>query len=44
MIPDNIRENVIAKYQQQEGKSSNKLFDYFFTHKLKLLMDSVGDF
>jgi len=44
MIPNNIRENVIAKYQQQEGKSSNKLFDYFFTHKLKLLMDSVGDF
>lgn len=44
MIPNNIRESVIAKYQQEEGKSSNKLFNYFFTHKLKLLMDSVGDF
>ena len=44
MIPNNIRESVITKYQQEEGKSSNKLFNYFFTHKLKLLMDSVGDF
>lgn len=44
MIPHKLRESILTKYEQEEGKGKSKLFNYFFTHKLKLLMDNVGDF
>jgi hypothetical protein len=43
-IPDNIRNGVINKYNEENGKDRSKLFNYFISHNLKLLMDSVGDF
>lgn len=43
-IPHSIRNEVLDKYQQESGKDRSKLFNYFITHKLKLLMESVGDF
>ena len=43
-IPDNIRNSVINKYNEENGKDRSKLFNYFISHNLKLLMDSVGDF
>lgn len=43
-IPDNIRNGVIDKYNEENGKDRSKLFNYFISHNLKLLMDSVGDF
>jgi len=44
MIPNNIKEGVINKYNEENGKDKSKLFNYFISHNLKLLMDSVGDF
>ena len=44
MVPDNIRTEVINKYDSESGKDKSKLFNYFITHKLKLMMENVGDF
>lgn len=44
MVPDNIRTEVINKYDSETGKDKSKLFNYFITHKLKLMMENVGDF
>lgn len=42
--PKEIRDNVIEQYNQQAGKGRAKLFNYFVEHKLKNLMESLGDF
>jgi 5'-3' exonuclease, N-terminal resolvase-like domain/T4 RNase H, C terminal len=44
MVPKNIREEVNNKYISESGKDKSKLFNYFITHKLKLMMENVGDF
>ena len=44
MIPKEIREEIMSKYDEQAGKDKSKLFNYFLTHKLKHLMESVGEF
>jgi len=43
-IPANIKEQIINKYESESGKDKGKLFNYFIAHKLKLLMENVGDF
>ena len=42
--PDNIRNAIIVEFDSQAGKDRKHLFNYFATHKLKMLMDSIGDF
>jgi hypothetical protein len=44
LIPDYIKNEVINKYNEQSGKDRSKLFNYFMDHKLKLLMENVGEF
>lgn len=44
MIPDPLRQKIIAEYHAQEGKPRDKMFNYFIQHKMKLLMESIGDF
>ena len=44
MIPSNIKNEVINKYNEESGKDRSKLFNYFIQHKLKLLMENVGEF
>lgn len=44
MIPMNIRQRIIEEYHSQANKSRSKLFNYFISHKMKLLIDSIGDF
>jgi 5'-3' exonuclease len=43
-VPKNIREETIRQYNAQSGKDRAKLFNYFVEHKLKNLMESIGDF
>lgn len=43
-IPENIQTQVIDQYESQAGKQRDKLFNYFVKHKLKLLMEHIGDF
>jgi hypothetical protein len=43
-VPKNIREETIRQYNAQSGKDRAKLFNYFVEHKLKNLIESIGDF
>lgn len=43
-IPQTLRNSIIAEYQSQAGKPRDKIFNYFIQHKMKLLMEHVGDF
>jgi len=44
MVPDTIQTEVINKYVNEQGKDKSKLLNYFIEHKLKLLMENIGDF
>ena len=44
MIPDSIKNEVINKYNGEAGKDYSKLFNYFIDHKLKLLIENIGEF
>jgi len=44
MVPQEIRTEVINKYENEGGKDKSKLFNYFIANKLKLMMENVGDF
>ena len=43
-VPPNIREMVLNKYQEEDGKDRSKLFNYFIHNKLKHLMENIGEF
>lgn len=43
-IPAIIRKAVIDQYEAQAGKPRDKIFNYFIKHKMKLLMEHIGDF
>jgi len=44
MVPDSIRNEVVNKYQSEQGKDKSKLFNYFINYKLKNMMENIGDF
>jgi len=44
MTPDYIREKVMIEYNEQANKKRDKLLNYFIQHKLKNLIESIGDF
>lgn len=43
-IPDTIRNNIIGAWQNQPRKDKSQLLNYFMEHKMKNLIDSLGDF
>lgn len=43
-IPESIQKQVLEVYEQQAGKSRDKMFNYFIEHKLKLLMTDIQQF
>lgn len=43
-VPSHIKEQVLTKYQEEQGKGRDKLFNYFIKHKLKHMMESIGEF
>lgn len=43
-IPEKIQENIIFEYSQQQGKGRSHIFNYMIKNKLKVLMESIGDF
>lgn len=42
--PKEIRQRVIEEYEAQSDKNKSKLFNYFVDHKLKNLIEAIGDF
>lgn len=43
-VPDNIQDLIINKYISEEGKDKSKLMTYFIEKRLRLLMESIGEF
>lgn len=43
-IPEDIQKKVLLEYELQSDKDKSKIFNYFVTFKLKMLMESIGDF
>lgn len=44
MIPEELRKSILEVYNQQAGKSSDKLAGYLHKHNLKLLSESISEF
>jgi hypothetical protein len=43
-IPQNIRNSILQEYNSQANKPRDKMFNYFIQHKMKILMENIGDF
>ena len=44
LIPPNIKEQILNKYNEEQGKDRHKLFNYFIEFKLKHMMENIGEF
>lgn len=44
MTPSNIQEDILKKYDSEQGKTRDLLTDYFSRFKLKSLSESIGEF
>jgi hypothetical protein len=42
--PQDIKSQIVNKYNEQGGKDRSKMFNYFITHKLKNLMENISEF
>jgi len=43
-IPADISEQILSAYDTCKHNDKSGLFDYFITHKLRILMEDIGDF
>jgi 5'-3' exonuclease len=43
-IPENLKEEIMNKYDDEQGKTRSKLFNYFVEYKLKNLMEYINEF
>ena len=44
MIPEHIKKAILVKYNSEGGKPNDKLEGYFKQHKLKTLLERIGEF
>ena len=44
MIPDDIREQILEQFNEQENRDRSRLFNYFIANKLKNLTEKIGEF
>lgn len=42
--PQTLQDQILAEYQNQLNKPKADLFDYFMTHRLRNLIEDIGDF
>lgn len=43
-IPQTLRTSIVQEYHAQAGKPRDKIFNYFIQHKMKMLMEHIGEF
>jgi hypothetical protein len=43
-IPQILRTSIVQEYHAQAGKPRDKIFNYFIQHKMKMLMEHIGEF
>lgn len=44
MVPDDIREQILDQFNEQENRDRSRLFNYFIANKLKNLTEKIGEF
>jgi len=44
MIPEDIRLNILTKYQEEANKPKEKLVTYLKKHNLKILLENISEF
>ena len=44
MIPEDIRQNILTRYNEEANKPKEKLVTYLKKHKLKLLLENISEF
>jgi hypothetical protein len=42
--PWEIKEKILAQYEEQDDRDRSKMMNYFITNRLKNLMESIGEF
>lgn len=42
--PTTLQETILREFDAQADKPRDKMFNYFIQHKMKLLMESIGEF
>lgn len=42
--PDSIKEDIISSYERQQGGDRSQLLNYFIKHKMKHMIECLGDF
>ena len=43
-VPEDLKNSILNKYNQEEGKGRSKLFNYFIKYRLKQLTEVINDF
>lgn len=43
-VPEEIKQKVMASYNEQEGKDKSKMLNYFIEYKLRNLTECIGEF
>jgi hypothetical protein len=43
-IPQTLRNSIVQEYNAQADKPRDKIFNYFIQHKMKMLMEHIGEF
>lgn len=43
-IPEDIQSKVISQYENEANKTRDKMFNYFVSKKLKMLLEHIGEF
>ena len=44
LVPQDIQDQVLEDFSEDDNTSRDKLFNYFVQNKLKNLMEHIGDF
>lgn len=43
-VPPQLTEQILIEYDKESGKSRSKMFNYFVAHKLKNLLEDIGEY
>lgn len=43
-VPSDLADQILSEYDREAGKPRNKMFNYFVKHKLKNLLEDIGEY
>jgi hypothetical protein len=42
--PPDLKQKILAQYDEQNNRDRSKMLNYFITNRLKNLMENIGEF